>query len=110
MANVCVGKDFLEIFVKNVMTIISHIPFVPVSAFRKLTNTSHYRFYTSACNCHDEGTIDCDQQTGSCNCKSNFQGRRCADCATGYFGPECKSKPKIAKFLKILVLEILESL
>ena len=80
-------------------------PFCTCKCFQKIDKHFSLSVYTSACNCYDEGTVNCDQQTGSCNCKSNYQGPRCADCAAGYFGPECKSKPKLPKFLKILVLE-----
>ena len=83
----------------NVMIIISHIHSVPVSTLKKrytVKSSQHWAFL--ACDCHDEGTISCDKQTGICNCKSNFKGHRCDVCAAGYFGPDCQSKPKIFSF------------
>uniref|UniRef100_A0A8D0HF41 Laminin subunit alpha 5 n=1 Tax=Sphenodon punctatus TaxID=8508 RepID=A0A8D0HF41_SPHPU len=46
------------------------------------------------CDCNAAGTEGnaCrkDSQTGLCNCKSNFQGTHCEQCAPGYYGPSCQ--------------------
>ncbi|XP_062584554.1 usherin-like isoform X1 [Saccostrea cucullata] len=41
------------------------------------------------CSCNTDGTLNgdvsCDTKTGTCNCKQNTRGAKCADCEHGYF-------------------------
>lgn len=50
---------------------------------------------TLDCTCFDEGTKDngkCNEN-GQCNCKENFAGDKCDQCAQGFYGwPECLRK------------------
>ncbi|XP_013408769.1 laminin subunit alpha isoform X2 [Lingula anatina] len=50
------------------------------------------------CNCDPSGVVssqfggelDCDLQTGQCNCKANVDGRRCDKCTAGHYNfPQC---------------------
>ncbi|KAM7423873.1 hypothetical protein PAMA_000303 [Pampus argenteus] len=49
------------------------------------------------CNCHTAGTVngstDCAQIGGQCQCKAAVTGRRCADCLPGWYGLRA-SNPK----------------
>ena len=52
-------------------------------------------FQILACNCDVQGSIDvsCDDN-GKCNCKVNFAGDKCNECADGYFDyPTCQGNP-----------------
>ena len=43
------------------------------------------------CNCSTPGSdgTRCNQTTGKCTCKDNFEGLQCATCVAGYFGNDC---------------------
>ena len=46
-----------------------------------------------ACSCHPEHAEDCEQGSGRCNCRPNFRGDHCEECAAGYYHfPVCSSK------------------
>ncbi|XP_044538899.1 laminin subunit alpha-3 [Gracilinanus agilis] len=46
------------------------------------------------CSCNPEYTDGCEQGTGRCICKLNFQGENCEHCAKGYYNfPFCQSIP-----------------
>ncbi|GIY12987.1 laminin subunit alpha [Caerostris darwini] len=47
------------------------------------------------CNCHPlgvvNGNLQCDLETGQCQCKSNIVGRTCNKCKAGYWAfPHCQ--------------------
>lgn len=50
-------------------------------------------FFIKLCNCDHAGAIgqSCDINTGQCICREGFIGRRCDNCAPGYYGyPNCQ--------------------
>ena len=45
------------------------------------------------CNCAKEGSTSeyCDQNTGQCTCKDNFEGLKCDKCKPNHFNfPTCE--------------------
>ena len=50
-------------------------------------------FFFTACECNLSGSsgITCDQFSGQCDCRSNFQGRKCEQCTEGFHNyPACQ--------------------
>ncbi|OWK01682.1 hypothetical protein Celaphus_00017653, partial [Cervus elaphus hippelaphus] len=46
------------------------------------------------CSCHPEHVEDCEQGSGRCNCRPNFRGDQCEECAAGYYHfPLCSRIP-----------------
>ncbi|XP_031802383.1 laminin subunit alpha-3 isoform X2 [Sarcophilus harrisii] len=46
------------------------------------------------CSCNPENTNGCEEGTGRCFCKSNFQGENCERCAEGFYNfPFCQRIP-----------------
>ncbi|XP_012581235.1 PREDICTED: laminin subunit alpha-3 [Condylura cristata] len=46
------------------------------------------------CSCNPEHAVDCEQGSGRCNCKPNFRGDNCEECAAGYYNfPACLRIP-----------------
>ena len=43
-------------------------------------------FFLSACDCYANGSESefCDEISGQCPCKNNYQGRNCSECVVGY--------------------------
>ena len=41
----------------------------------------------SACECNEEGSegVDCDDNSGKCNCNANIVGDKCTQCAAEHF-------------------------
>lgn len=50
------------------------------------------KFSTAACNCDaTKHTGTCAEETAICECKPQFIGENCDECASGYYSPpECK--------------------
>ncbi|GBO40927.1 Laminin-like protein epi-1, partial [Araneus ventricosus] len=51
--------------------------------------------HNTECNCHPlgvvNGNLQCDLETGQCQCKSNVVGRNCNKCKAGYWAfPHCQ--------------------
>ena len=47
------------------------------------------------CGCSEEGSKDigCSEETGMCDCKTNYRGLKCKECEKEYYKyPECKGK------------------
>ena len=50
----------------------------------------------AACNCDSYGSLgeSCDQETGQCDCRFNFQGLMCEKCKEGLYNyPNCEGRP-----------------
>lgn len=51
-------------------------------------------FAHTACNCNREGseTMQCNHQTGQCQCREGIGGEKCDECARGFTGqaPYCQ--------------------
>ena len=50
----------------------------------------------AACGCNTAGTVGnspvCDKANGACDCANGYTGRKCEQCADGYYGfPNCRS-------------------
>ena len=62
----------------------------------------------SACECNEEGSegVDCDDNSGKCNCNANIVGDKCTQCAAEHFAfPTCEGDVSIScmySFHKIL--------
>ncbi|KAF8358536.1 epi-1, partial [Pristionchus pacificus] len=55
--------------------------------------TTEFNQAAFPCDCSSQGSrnFDCEKYGGQCECKDNIMGRRCDQCAPGYYGfPECK--------------------
>lgn len=66
--------------------------------FQRVANC--WYFYL-ACSCNLEHAEGCEEGSGRCFCKQNFQGEHCERCADGFYGYPfcvCKYASKIASF------------
>ncbi|GMR41651.1 hypothetical protein PMAYCL1PPCAC_11846, partial [Pristionchus mayeri] len=55
--------------------------------------TTEFNQAAFPCECSSQGStsFDCEKYGGQCECRENIMGRRCDQCAPGYYGfPECK--------------------
>nr|XP_033789765.1 laminin subunit alpha-3 [Geotrypetes seraphini] len=84
-------------FITNCGSNSFHIDSVTAPEFCKNVVNSLTAFYKDGalpCNCHKTGSHShtCSPDGGQCPCRPNIIGRRCSQCATGYYGfPYCKS-------------------
>lgn len=54
-----------------------------------------FNLLLSECDCDESGSYTdvCEVSNGQCPCLPNFKGRRCDQCADGYYGyPRCRGK------------------
>lgn len=61
-------------------------------------------FLLPACRCNKQGSakLTCDEETGSCTCKTGVRGRKCDTCPYGSYGfPNCQRTLSKNKCLNI---------
>ncbi len=72
--------------VHDVTSVMRHILAIQIVKVRESEKLNRLLSLIEDCGCSTVGSInaECDRKTGDCACLTNFTGRACDRCATGY--------------------------